>query len=179
MDDRAQSLQERYAPNNICFGCGPKNEKGLRIRSFPVENAPDSPDAVECEWQPEAHHEAFPGMLNGGIIGALFDCHMNWCATHHLMRKGGLESPPSTVTAEFSVVMKRPTPTAAPVRVTARVDRCVVRVRADCAFSRSRCAVASAFSRALFSEGFSKCPRSFISRKTPSRCSFFLSAFRA
>ena len=29
-----QSVQERYAPENICFGCGPANPKGLRIRSF-------------------------------------------------------------------------------------------------------------------------------------------------
>ena len=29
-----KSVQETWAPNNICFGCGPSNEKGLRIRSF-------------------------------------------------------------------------------------------------------------------------------------------------
>ena len=29
-----KSLQETYAPHNACFGCGPANEKGLRIRSF-------------------------------------------------------------------------------------------------------------------------------------------------
>ena len=28
------SLQERYAPHNTCFGCGPANAQGLRIRSF-------------------------------------------------------------------------------------------------------------------------------------------------
>ena len=28
-----KSLQETYAPNNRCFGCGPANEKGLRIRN--------------------------------------------------------------------------------------------------------------------------------------------------
>ena len=31
-----KSLQEMYAPNSFCFGCGPKNPKGLRIRSFVV-----------------------------------------------------------------------------------------------------------------------------------------------
>ncbi|HKC60893.1 MAG TPA: hypothetical protein VKB92_12470 [Myxococcales bacterium] len=29
------SLQDRYAPDNRRFGCGPKNDKGLRIKSFP------------------------------------------------------------------------------------------------------------------------------------------------
>ncbi len=121
-----KSLQERYAPRNSCFGCGPVNEKGLRIRSFPLGE-----EEVVCEWQPEAHHEAFPGVLNGGIIGALFDCHMNWTAAWHLMKRNGAETPPCTVTAEYAVKLKRPTPTDAPVRLVARVvestdDRAVV-----------------------------------------------------
>jgi hypothetical protein len=33
-----------------------------------------------AEFRPELHHEAFPGVLNGGIIGALLDCHSNWTA---------------------------------------------------------------------------------------------------
>jgi hypothetical protein len=69
-----QSLQEQYAPRGECFGCGPMNEKGLRIRSFAAG------DEVICEWQPETYHEAYPGMLNGGIIGTLMDCHCNWAA---------------------------------------------------------------------------------------------------
>lgn len=112
-----QSLQERYAPANMCFGCGPGNEKGLRIRSLPVEGSPT--DEVECTWQPEPHHEAFPGMLNGGIIGSLLDCHMNWAATYHLMRRDGLPSPPCTVTADYAVTLRRPTPTSGPVQLRA------------------------------------------------------------
>jgi uncharacterized protein (TIGR00369 family) len=121
-----KSLQERYAPRNACFGCGPVNEKGLRIRSFPRGE-----EEAVCEWQPEAHHEAFPGVLNGGIIGALFDCHMNWTAARHLMKRNGAETPPCTVTADYAIKLKRPTPTDAPVRLVARVvestdDRAVV-----------------------------------------------------
>ena len=123
-----QSLQEKYAPGNACFGCGPANEKGLRIRSFPTEG---SEEEVVCEWQPEEYHEAFPGMLNGGIIGTLMDCHSNWTAAWHLMNRNHLESPPCTVTADYSIKLKRPTPTDRPVRLVARVvesseDRAVV-----------------------------------------------------
>jgi hypothetical protein len=46
-----KSLQETYAPGNVCFGCGPANSRGLRIRSFPEGND------VVCEWTPETHHE--------------------------------------------------------------------------------------------------------------------------
>jgi acyl-coenzyme A thioesterase PaaI-like protein len=49
-------------------------------------------------------------VLNGGIIGALLDCHSNWAATVALMRAHGLASPPCTVTSDFAVTLKRPTP---------------------------------------------------------------------
>ena len=111
------SLQERYAPRNACFGCGPANEKGLRIRSFPS----DEGDETIAVWTPEKHHEAFPGMLNGGIVGALLDCHSNWAAASHLMRRDGLESPPCTVTAEYSIKLLRPTPSDAELKLSARV----------------------------------------------------------
>lgn len=119
------SLQDRFAPNNRCFGCGPKNDKGLRIKSR-VDG-----DKVVADWTPDPHHEAFPGMLNGGIVGALLDCHSNWTAAWHLMTKSGAAEPPSTVTSEFHVRLKRPTPSTAPVHLEATVvesseDRAVI-----------------------------------------------------
>jgi uncharacterized protein (TIGR00369 family) len=110
-----QSLQERYAPENRCFGCGPANEKGLKIRSF-AEG-----DELVCEWQAQPHHQAWEGVVNGGIIGALFDCHSNWTAAIHLMTKAGEKALPSTVTADFHVVLKRPTPSDAPLKIRAHV----------------------------------------------------------
>ena len=115
MHDPNECLQETYAPDNACFGCGPANEKGLRIRSFPQG------DEVIAEWRPEPHHEAFPGILNGGILGALLDCHCNWTAAWHLMRRSGSEKPPCTVTAEYSVKLNSPTPSNDPVRLVSRV----------------------------------------------------------
>jgi acyl-coenzyme A thioesterase PaaI-like protein len=76
---------------------------------------------VVADWMPEPHHEAFPGMLNGGIIGALLDCHGNWTAAWHLMRRAGVETPPVTVTADYAVRFRRPTPSGGPVRLRARV----------------------------------------------------------
>lgn len=120
-----QSLQDRFAPRNACFGCGPSNPKGLRIKSM-VRG-----DEVVCQWQPEPHHEAWENMLNGGICGALLDCHSNWTAAWHLMNQMGRDTPPCTVTADFHVKLKRPTPTDAPLTMSARVvesseDRAVV-----------------------------------------------------
>ncbi len=109
------SLQERYAPASICFGCGPANERGLGIGSFP------NGDEVVAEWQAEPYHEAFPGTLNGGIIGTLLDCHSNWTAAYHLMLAAGAETPPTTVTSDYAVRLRRPTPSGRPVRLRARV----------------------------------------------------------
>lgn len=109
------SLQEHFAPTSICFGCGPANQQGLRIRSV-VQG-----DAVVADWMPEKHHEAFPDVLNGGIIGSLLDCHSNWTAAWHLMQKTGVDHPPCTVTADFHVKLLRPTPTGTAVHLVARV----------------------------------------------------------
>jgi len=106
-----KSLQETYAPTNRCFGCGPSNERGLRIRSFVDEDG----ETIVCEFQPAEYHLAFEGVLNGGIIGTLLDCHSNWTAAYHLMKSFGGEEPPCTVTADFHVKLKRPTPTGVPV----------------------------------------------------------------
>ncbi len=109
------SLQERFAPHSICFGCGPANPKGLHIRSL-VHG-----DEVRATWRPEPHHEAFPGVLNGGIIGSLLDCHCNWAAAWHLMQRSQLTHPPCTVTADYAIKLLRPTPTDGPIELTAKV----------------------------------------------------------
>jgi len=120
-----KSLQETYAPNNRCFGCGPANDKGLRIRSF------EEGDELVCEWMPEAHHVAFEGIVNGGIIGSLLDCHSNWTAARHLMKKREAAELPATVTLDFHVTLKRPTPMNTPLHLRAKVvesgdDRAVI-----------------------------------------------------
>lgn len=110
-----KSLQETYSPNGICFGCGAKNEKGLQIKSFP------NGEEVTAEWHGEPHHQAFPGMLAGGIVGTLLDCHSNWTAAHFLMKQNGKDAPDCTVTANYSVKLLRPTPFDAAISLVARV----------------------------------------------------------
>ena len=116
MNDK-KSLQGTYAPNGICFGCGVENEKGLRIKSFVSENG----EELVCEWCAEPHHQAFPGMLSGGIVGTLLDCHSNWTAAYFLMKQNGKTEPDCTVTANYSVKLLRPTPFDATVYLKARV----------------------------------------------------------
>jgi acyl-coenzyme A thioesterase PaaI-like protein len=121
----AASLQDTYAPNSSCFGCGPKNGHGLRIKSFPRG------DDVVADFVPEPHHASFAGFVSGGIISTLLDCHGNWTAAYALMKAGKLDAPPGTVTAELTVKFLRPTPVKSPLRVVAKpvsIDGNMVRV---------------------------------------------------
>jgi acyl-coenzyme A thioesterase PaaI-like protein len=113
--NESKSLQQRYAPKNACWGCGPANAEGLRIRSFPKDGE------VVAEWVPEKKYEAFPGVLNGGVIGTLLDCHCNWTAAYHLMKRAGSDHPPCTVTAEYAIKLLRPTPTNRPLSLSAKI----------------------------------------------------------
>ena len=127
------ALQDRYAPNLACFGCGPRNPRGLHLKSYARDDG-----TVIATWRPESHYEAYPGVLNGGIIGTLLDCHSLWTAAYHLMRKAGASAPPPSVTAEYTIKMRRPTPTDGELEIVARAvevgeDRAVVEgeLRAD------------------------------------------------
>ena len=123
--ENTPSIQERYAPGLSCYGCGPANERGLRLRCF------EKGDEVAASWRASPHHEAYPGMLSGGIAGTLLDCLSAWTAAVHLMRRRSAAAPPCTVTAEYAVKFLRPVPTAGSIELLARAvestdDRAVV-----------------------------------------------------
>lgn len=111
--DETTSIQEMYWPDGICFGCGPANEKGLHIRSFPKG------DEVVAEWQPQPHHQAFPEVLNGGIIGTLLDCH-SAATSFWTISEGGTKDTGQLVTARYAVTLLRPTPVDRPLSLVGR-----------------------------------------------------------
>jgi acyl-coenzyme A thioesterase PaaI-like protein len=117
--DDGSALQDRFAPNNRCFGCGPANELGLRIKSRVTTDA-QGDCVIVADFKPQPHHVAFGNIVNGGIIGALLDCHSNWTAAHRLMVDDMLDHPPCTVTSDFHVTLKRPTPLDGLLRLEAR-----------------------------------------------------------
>ena len=68
-------------PDNFCYGCGPGNPVGLRIRSIWAGN-----EAL-CVFQPGPYDSAGPRyILNGGIIATLIDCHAVCTAIAHAYR---------------------------------------------------------------------------------------------
>lgn len=113
--DPTKSLQDQFAPGLICFGCGPANKDGLQIKSFVKD------DKVVARFLPQSHHQSFEGMMNGGILGALLDCHSNWTAAWHLMQKNELTIPPCCVTAKYEVSFSQPTPSDVELKIEAWV----------------------------------------------------------
>jgi acyl-coenzyme A thioesterase PaaI-like protein len=111
-----ESIQERLFPDLPCFGCGPRNERGLRLRSFPED------DVVVASFMPWPEHDNGLGYLNGGIIATVLDCHSAAAVTHLAHRSGWSALPGAAlpyVTAGLDVRYLRPAPLREPVQLRA------------------------------------------------------------
>jgi acyl-coenzyme A thioesterase PaaI-like protein len=113
------SLQETYFPDLPCFGCGPRNPKGLRLRSHVAEDG-----LVRAEFTPWPEHDNGLGFLNGGIIATVLDCHSAAAVTHEAYLNGWPALPGALlpfVTSGLDVRYLRPAPLHETVRLGARV----------------------------------------------------------
>lgn len=113
------SVQDAYTPLGKCFGCGPANSYGLRLKSRRAEEGLEGFVTIPDRFQ------AFPGVVNGGVVTSLLECHGNWTAAIELMDKACLPRPPLTLTASISVAYKRPTPPSQPLVVRSQVVKIV------------------------------------------------------
>ncbi len=119
-----------------CFGCGTENALGLQLKT-----RWNGTEGV-CHFEPRPHMVAAPGVLNGGIIATLIDCHSVSTAMAHLYQAEGraFGSEPGIwcVTASLNVDFRRPTPADQPIELRARVtadDRERGRVTVGCVLS--------------------------------------------
>ena len=48
-------------------------------------------------------YQAFPGIVNGGLVSTMFDCHGNWTSAIALMDASQLPKPPFTLTSTLQV----------------------------------------------------------------------------
>ena len=118
MDARV-ALQDRYFPDLPCFGCGPANAEGLRLKSFEAEDG-----TVVAEFTPWPEHNNGLGFLNGGIISTVLDCHSAAAVTHEAFSRGWPPLPGAAlpyVTAGLDVRYLRPAPLDSTVSLLARV----------------------------------------------------------
>jgi len=114
-DTGGLSVQERLFPELACFGCGPANDKGLRLRSYP-----DPAGGVVASFTPWPEHDNGVGYLNGGIIATVLDCHSAAAVMSEADRQGWRAAPGALlpyVTAGLSVRYLRPAPLDATVEL--------------------------------------------------------------
>ncbi|MEX2198191.1 MAG: PaaI family thioesterase [Burkholderiales bacterium] len=102
-----------------CYGCGALNGHGLQIKSFWAG------DDVVCAWRPQPHHIGHPGILYGGMIASVVDCHCIWTACAYAYRAAGVEMEGSLrypfVTAALTVNYRKPVPIGNAIDLRARV----------------------------------------------------------
>ncbi|MEW5307262.1 MAG: hypothetical protein WDW38_002494 [Sanguina aurantia] len=109
------SVQEAYTPESKCWGCGPLCPEGLHLKSFRSGEGLTSYISlppVMC---------AFPGIINGGILSTLVDCHGNWTAAICLMDQACLPMPPLTLTSSMLINFKDTTPPDTELVIRSRV----------------------------------------------------------
>jgi acyl-coenzyme A thioesterase PaaI-like protein len=105
-----------------CFGCGSLNEQGLQIKSH------WDGDELVCRWHPKPHHIGHPGVVYGGVIASVVDCHAVWTAMATVCRDEGLPlddaSPPpfAFVTGKLSVSYLKPARIDRPLELYAKVS---------------------------------------------------------
>ena len=112
------SIQDRLFPTMACFGCGPANPKGLRLKSFPGDGY------VTATFLPWPEHDNGLGFLNGGIISTLLDCHSAAAVMQEAQARGWSALPGTDlpyVTGGLDIRFLRPSPLHEPVELRAVV----------------------------------------------------------
>lgn len=109
-----QSIQDQLFPELNCFGCGPANEQGLRIKSFATD------EGVTGSFTPSPQHNNGLGVLNGGIVATLLDCHGGAAVMWHDFIETG-EHGRIWVTAGLDIRYRRPTPLDSEVALAAEI----------------------------------------------------------
>jgi len=100
-------------PDNVCFGCSPRNEHGLRMRFRKAGEG-----VVESHHTVEDHHAGAPSIVHGGIQAVLLDEAMG-VAIHQTEGHEDVD----VVTAEFKLRYRRPVATNTPLVIRGTLTR--------------------------------------------------------
>jgi acyl-coenzyme A thioesterase PaaI-like protein len=119
LDNAGPALQDVLKVQ--CFGCGALNERGLQIKSR------WDGDELVCHWQAPPHYIGHPGVVYGGAIASVIDCHAIWTALATHCRDEGIAldatapPPPAFVTGRLTVNYLRPAAIDRVLELRARV----------------------------------------------------------
>ena len=96
-----------FGPDQLCYGCGPNNPRGLRLR-FAREG-----DSVVTTYTPTSGLDGPPGIFHGGLQATLCDEVSGWALVGLLGKMG--------FTTSMKVRYMRPMRLDVPIEARARV----------------------------------------------------------
>jgi len=97
----------------MCFICGLENPVGLHLHIYEVE-----PGVVETTYTAPEHFQGYPGVLHGGIVGAMIDeiagrAHMG----------SDPDDPRFMFTAKLEVKFRHNVPVGRPLKIIGRAGK--------------------------------------------------------
>jgi uncharacterized protein (TIGR00369 family) len=91
-----------------CFGCGPLNLDGLRLKFVP------GLDGSVAEFEVPERFQSWAGMVHGGVVALMLDEAVGWAAWH---------AGHPGVTGRLQVSYRRPLKLGERVRIVGKVER--------------------------------------------------------
>lgn len=97
----------------MCFICGLENPVGLHLHIYEVESG-----VIETTYTAPEHFQGYPGVLHGGIVGAIIDeisgrAHMG----------SDLENPRFMFTAKLEVKYRQNVPVGRPLKIIGKAGK--------------------------------------------------------
>jgi acyl-coenzyme A thioesterase PaaI-like protein len=97
----------------MCFICGVENPVGLHLHIYET-----APGEVEASYTAPEHFQGYPGVLHGGIVGAILD----ELSGRALMGSDPME-PRFMFTAKLEIKYRKNVPIGVPLRIVGRAGR--------------------------------------------------------
>ena len=103
------AIQDYYEDEfSVCFGCGRLNKDGHQLKTFLTGNETIS------KHTPKENKTAINGIVYGGLLASLIDCHGTGSASVFYAKENGIElkkyNAPRFVTGNLNVSYLKPTP---------------------------------------------------------------------
>jgi thioesterase superfamily protein len=99
LETRTIAIQDRYGERfQHCWGCGPKNDLGLHLKTYPSLDGECCISRIKLE---KAYTGGVPSNVFGGMIATIFDCHGTASAAWFAHHKKGLELTETTLIGRF------------------------------------------------------------------------------
>ena len=119
MSPAKTAFQDLYPEDySHCYGCGRLNPEGQQIKTY------WEGDLSVTRFEPRPYHAAVPGVVYGGLLASLLDCHGIGTAVAAAARAQGRsidsEPPFRYVTAWLKVDYLKPTPMGVVLEIRGR-----------------------------------------------------------